>query len=105
MKQLVNSLQYLVILVIVYPIYYVWETDKVTNFCEQVEGGMSKEQFVRLSEQANVHLKGPADDSLTGGQWRASVAPGMFISSDECVIKGAGNTVATARLYETKTPS
>ena len=105
MKQLVNSLQYLVIMVIIYPIYYVWQTDKVTNFCEQVQGGMSKEQFVRLSEQANVHMSGPEDESLLGGQWRASVTPGMFISSDECVIKGAGNTVATARLYETKTPS
>lgn len=105
MKQLVNSVQYLVILVLVYPIYYVWETDKVTNFCEQVEGGMSKEQFMLLSEQENVNLNGPEDESLIGGKWRASVAPGMFISSDECVIKGAGNTVATARLYETKTPS
>lgn len=104
MKQLVNSLQYLVILVIIYPIYYVWQTDKVTNFCEQIEGGMSKEQFLRLSEQENVYINGPADESLVGGQWRASVMPGMFISSDECVIKGAGNTVATARLYEAKAP-
>lgn len=100
MKQLVNSLQYLVVLILIYPIYYVWQTGKVTDFCEQVETGMSKQQLVVLSEQANVHMDGPEDISLVGGKWRAIVKPGKFISADECVIKGTGQTVATARLFE-----
>lgn len=100
MKQLVNSLQYLVVLILIYPIYYVWQTGKVTDFCEQVETGMSKQQLVVLSEQANVYMDGPEDISLVGGKWRAIVKPGKFISADECVIKGTGKTVATARLFE-----
>jgi hypothetical protein len=99
-KQLVNSVQYLVVLVMLYPIYYVWQTSKVVDFCEQVESGMSKQQLIALSEQANVHIDGPEDDSLVGGKWRAIVKPGKFISAEECVIKGAGKTVATARLFE-----
>ena len=100
MKQLVNSFQYLVVLIIVYPVYYIWETDKVTNFCEQVESGMSKDRFVQLSKQSSVHMIGPQDDSLVGGKWQALIAPGMFISADNCVVRGAGKTVATARLFE-----
>jgi len=100
MKQLVNSFQYIVVLIIIYPVYYIWETDKVTHFCEQVETGMSKERFVQLSKQSNVRMIGPQDDSLVGGKWRAFIAPGMFISADECVVRGAGKTVATARLFE-----
>lgn len=100
MKQLVNSLQYLVVLIIIYPIYYVWQTNKVTDFCEQVETGMSKAELVQLSKRVDVTMKGPDDISLAGGKWEAVVSPGRFISAEECVIKGAGKTVATARLYE-----
>jgi len=99
-KQLVNSLQYLVVLVLLYPIYYVWQTSKVSDFCEQIETGMSKQQLVALSEQENVYMDGPEDISLVGGKWRAIVKPGKFISAEECIIKGAGKTVATAHLFE-----
>ena len=104
MKLLANCVQYLVIAIIIYPVYYIWETDKVTNFCEQVEDGMSKEQFVRLSEQANVNIRGPADDGFIGGKWQASVVPGKFITAEKCVIKGSGNKVASAKLFEAETP-
>jgi hypothetical protein len=104
MKRLVNGIQYLVILIIIYPIYYVWQTDKVTDFCELIEGGMTKQQMVQLAEQTNVKLIGPEDISLEGGKWVAKVEPGAFISAEECIIKGAGSKVATARLFETETP-
>ena len=100
MKQLVNSLQYLVVLIILYPIYYVWQVDKVADFCEQIDSGMSKQQLVVLGEQENVYMDGPKDISMVGGKWTAIVKPGKFVSADECVIKGAGKTVATARLFE-----
>ena len=104
MKQLVNSLQYLVVLIILYPIYYVWQTDKVTDFCEQIGSGMLKQQMVQLAEQENVKLSGPNDISLEGGKWVATVKPGALISAEECIIKGAGSTVATAQLFETGAP-
>lgn len=104
MKLLANCVQYLVIAIIIYPVYYIWETDKVTNFCEQVENGMSKEQFVHLSERANVNMRGPEDEAYVGGKWQASVVPGMFITAEKCVIKGSGNKVATAKLLEAETP-
>jgi hypothetical protein len=100
MKQLVNGLQYLIVLIIIYPIYYVWQVEKVVDFCEQIDSGMSKQQLVALAEQENVYLDGPNDMSMVGGKWIAVVKPGKFVSADECVIKGAGKTIATARLFE-----
>lgn len=100
MKRLVNSIQYLVILVIIYPIYYVWQTDKVTDFCELIDGGMTKQRMVDLGQQSNVNMIGPKDISLEGGKWQAMIQPGKFISADVCIVKGTGNKVATARLYE-----
>ncbi|OUR63837.1 hypothetical protein A9Q79_08770 [Methylophaga sp. 42_25_T18] len=104
MKSLVNSIQYLVVLVLIYPIYYVWQTDKVTDFCELIDAGMTKQRMIQLGEQASIKMIGPDDISLEGGKWVATVEPGAFISSDICVIKGAGNKVATARLFETEAP-
>ena len=104
MKSLVNSIQYLVVLVLLYPIYYVWQTDKVIDFCELIESGMTKQRMVQLGEQASIKMIGPEDMSLEGGKWLATVEPGAFISSDICVIKGTGNKVATAGLFEAETP-
>jgi hypothetical protein len=104
MKRLVNGIQYLVVLIIIYPIYYVWQTDKVTDFCELIEGGMTKQQMVRLAEQENVKLIGPEDISLEGGKWMATVEPGALISAEGCTIQGTGSKVATVRLFETETP-
>jgi len=103
-KLLANCVQYLVIAIFIYPIYYILETDKVTNFCEQIEMGMSKEQFVRMSEQAKVNMNGPEDEGFVGGKWQASIAPGKFITAGKCVIKGSGNKVASAKLFEVETP-
>ncbi|OUR72158.1 hypothetical protein A9Q78_07570 [Methylophaga sp. 41_12_T18] len=100
MKRLVNSIQYLVVLVIIYPVYYVWQTDKVNNFCEQLESGMSKQQMIQLGHRESVSMNGPKDLSLEGGKWTALVSPGRFITADVCVIKGTGSKVATARLEQ-----
>jgi len=100
MKSLVNSIQYLVVLVLLYPIYYVWQTDKVTDFCELIDGGMTKQRMIELGEQAGINMIGPEDISLEGGKWRATVQPGKFISADVCIIKGTGNKVATAQIFE-----
>jgi len=104
MKSLVNSIQYLVVLVLIYPIYYVWQTDKVTDFCELIDGGMTKQRMVELGKQASINMIGPKDISLEGGKWRATVQPGKFISAEVCIIKGSGNKVATARLFESDAP-
>lgn len=104
MKRLVNGIQYLVVLVIIYPIYYVWQIDKVTNFCEQIDGGMTKEQMVQLGEEANVKMTGPNDISLEGGKWLAIVEPGAYISGENCLIKGTGSKIATVRLVDAETP-
>ena len=104
MKQLVNSIQYLVVLVLIYPIYYVWQTDKVTDFCELIDGGMTKQRMVQLAEQASMNMIGPEDISLEGGKWLATIEPGAFISSEVCIIKGTSNKVATAFLLDTESP-
>jgi hypothetical protein len=104
-KLLANCVQYLIIAIIIYPVYYIWETDKVTHFCELVENGMSKKQMVRLGEASNVNMKGPDDVDLSAGKWQAYVVPGMLVTAEKCVINGSGDKVASAKLLEIETPS
>lgn len=100
MKYLVNCLQYCLVLLIIYPVYYTWQTDKVSDFCHQIEGGMTKEKLLELGYLADVNMKGPNYIKFEGGRWHAFVVPGRFVSGSECVIKGAGRKVATVDLFK-----
>lgn len=104
MKLLVFAVQLIIISAMIYPIYYLWETDKVDNFCKQLQVGMTKDQLLQQADQHNVTLVGPDDDSLAGGKWQASVSAKSALSDYACVIKGAADSVASAKIVVEENP-
>lgn len=96
MKILVNLIQLGVVLAILYPVYYVWDTGRVEDFCESIEPGISVSELLQLAEEQGITLNMPADNET--GQWRTSVESSASIDRYACVIIGAVDRVASARL-------
>lgn len=99
MKHLVKLFQLAIALVILYPVFYVWDTDRVDNFCELVKSGMTVAELNTLAEDHNVKLITPVD-LLPEGQWITSVESTASVAGYACVMKGAGNRVATAKIIK-----
>mgnify|MGYP000170988700 FL=1 len=96
MKILVNLIQLAVVLAILYPVYYVWDTGRVEDFCELIEPGISVSELQRLADAQGITLNMPADNET--GQWMTSVESSASIDRFACVIIGAVDRVASARL-------
>mgnify|MGYP000362661074 CR=1 FL=1 len=96
MKILVNLIQLGVVLAILYPVYYVWDTGRVEDFCELIEPGISVSELQLLADEQSVTLNMPTDNET--GQWMTSVESSASIDRFACVIIGAVDSVATARL-------
>ena len=98
MKHFVNLIQLAVVAAIVFPIFYIWDTDKVDAFCEMVKPGMTKTDYIQLANDLGVKMLGPVDDDIVGGKWQASVVARTPFVNHICHIKGVGNKVATAKI-------
>ncbi|MCX4188241.1 hypothetical protein [Methylophaga sp. OBS4] len=98
MKRLVNLIQLAIVVAILYPLFYVWDTDRVDNFCKLVKPGMSQDELVALADDNGMNLIGPNPINLSGGRWIASVPSRASFAGYACVIKGAADTVATAKI-------
>jgi len=95
MKSLVDAIQLLIIAAIIYPMFYVWDTTQVDQFCEVVETGMSKQEFIQLADTNLVKITSPTDDGLSG-KWHSSVVTYSPFSSYSCEVVGLGNKVSSA---------
>ncbi|EEF78624.1 hypothetical protein LP43_2062 [Methylophaga thiooxydans] len=102
MKYLVKLVQLGIVLVILYPIYYVWDTDRIDNFCEGIKPAMSVEALNALAERHGLTLNAPEDLTSAGGLWITSVESHASFSGYACVIKGAANRVAVAQVIKTE---
>lgn len=102
MKRLVNLVQLLIVAIMIYPVYYVWNTGKVDDLCDQIKPGMTKSSFLQLVDNFNFRLVGPVDDGLAGGMWHALVIARASLSTPgyACEVKGTGNLVAVAKLNQ-----
>ena len=98
MKYLVNLIQLTVVAAIVFPMFYIWDTDKVDNLCKRIEPGMEKVEFLKLADDLGVRLHGPTFEGLEGGKWHAEVVTITPFIDHSCRVKGAGSRVATAKL-------
>lgn len=98
MKHFVNVFQLAAIVIILYPIFYVWDTDKVDNFCEALTVGMQKAAFLQLTEEHSVKLLGPFDEGMKGGKWHATVVARIPYIDYRCQIKGLGPTVTAFKI-------
>lgn len=100
MKFLVNLIQVVIVVAIIFPIFHIWDTDKVVQLCRNTHAGMSKRAFIELAHNSGAKITGPNDDDLTGGQWTAIASSHSPLAKEFCEIKGTSNTVATANMIE-----
>ena len=100
MKRLVNIVQLMIVLVMFYPVYYMWDTGRVDDICAQIKPGMAKAQFMQLVDDFSVKLIGPQDVSIAGGEWHAAVVARASFSGYACEVKGIGNLVAKAEINQ-----
>jgi hypothetical protein len=99
MKRLVNLVQVAIVLAILYPVYYVWDTSRIDKFCGLIEAGMSVARLQQIADDHNITLNTPAGRGETG-QWMTSVDSRAAIDRYACVIIGAVDTVASARIID-----
>jgi hypothetical protein len=100
MKYLVMLIQLAIVGAIIYPVYYVWDTGRIENFCEQIKPGMSVEALNALAEESHISLNSPHNKTEQGGQWITSVESSAAINRYACVIMGAVDRVASANIVE-----
>ena len=100
MKTIVNIIQILVAVAIVFPVFHVWDTNNVAQLCRVVEPTMSKAKLLQLVDEHNVKIIGPRDVSTVGGKWQASIVSRSPFASKSCLVKGTGKLTAAARMVE-----
>ncbi|MCX4191478.1 hypothetical protein [Methylophaga sp. OBS1] len=98
MKGLVGLVQILIVIALLYPVYYIWDTSRVEAFCNLIKPGMSTKELQRLAETKHISLHIP--NSNETGQWMTSVDSSASIDRFACVISGAVDKIASARLLE-----
>lgn len=96
MKLLVDAVQMLVVGAIIFPMFYVWDTTKVDQFCDVVEAGMSKQSMIDLADDRLVKINVIEKESGNSVKWHSSVATLSPFSNHSCEIIGLGNKVSSA---------
>lgn len=100
MKPLVKLVQLAFVAAILYPVYYVWDTGRIDNFCHDIKPGMSLEELNALAERNHINLNVPQNSSESSAQWMTSVSAKATIDRYACVIIGAVDNVASARIVD-----
>lgn len=100
MKYLVNLVQLMVIGAIIYPMFYIWDTDKVDQFCKVVKQGVSKEDVMQMADDKNVKILGLDSGTINPESWQASVDVHSPFTQYSCVLKGFGGQVVDIWITE-----
>lgn len=99
MKRLVNLVQLAIVGAILYPVYYVWDTQRIENFCEQILPGMKVKALNALAEESGIDLN--ASETLRGmGQWMTSIESSASLDRYACVIIGTVDSVVSANIID-----
>jgi len=93
MKLLVNLVQFIIVIAIVYPILSFWDRDRVEKFCRTVESGMSRQEFLNQADKSWMKIVKPNDME---GQWKIKVVTYSPYNNIQCVVNGLGNRVGEA---------
>ena len=100
MKIIVNLMQITVVAAIIYPMFYIWNTGKIEQFCKLVEPGMTKQALIELADELSVKMLGPTDGDVAGGKWQATIIAYSPYTKYSCEIKGIANSVAVAEIID-----
>lgn len=102
MKILVKLLQLTMVLLMLYPLYYVWETDKINSACQQMQPGMSYNDIVIKLDRFGLGFSRINGDYAQGEKWLGLVESKVSFYGYVCEIRGIGNQVAGARILKGK---
>ena len=94
MKLFVDALHMSVIAVLIYPMFYLWDTSQVDQFCQGIETGMSKQDYMQLADENLVKVVAPQDGRR--GRWESSVIARSPFTDYSCEVVGLGNRVSRA---------
>lgn len=100
MKRLVNLVQLAIVAAMLYPVYYLWDTDRIDSFCDMVKPGMSLTELQALADENHIKLNSPDEAAKSKGQWMTSVESKATIDRYACVIMGAADSIATANIID-----
>ncbi|MEX1199512.1 MAG: hypothetical protein WEB02_01865 [Methylophaga sp.] len=98
MKLIVNLMQLLIIAVLIYPFFYLWETDKIEKLCDGFAIGMPAEDIIADADR--YFLKWHKKPSADADQWHLQIISRASFAGFSCDIKGLGKKMSSARIIE-----
>lgn len=98
MKLIVNLMQLLIIAVLIYPFFYMWETDKIEKMCDGFAIGMPAEDIIAQADQ--YFLKWREKPSADTDHWHLQIISRASFAGLTCDIKGLGKKMSSARMIE-----
>lgn len=98
MKLIVNLMQLLIIAVLIYPFFYMWETDKIEKLCDGFTVGMPAEDIIAEADQYFLNWnEKPSADSV---KWHLQIISRASFAGLTCDIKGFGKKMSSARIID-----
>lgn len=106
MEWLVRLAQTSIVILVLCPLFNVWERDKVDKFCYQASSVVSKDRVMELAVMHQVALQGPVYDEANGAKWYALTSARQLFSDTDyrCEVNGNGNLVAVAKVVALQQP-
>lgn len=100
MKYLVNAVQIALVLVMLYPVAYFWDTGRIDALCDALSNGMSTVTLSAVAEEQGVKVSAPVFDSETSRRWTATAESVVAFNGYRCEIRGSNTMVATAKILK-----
>jgi len=100
MKFIVNLMQLLIIAGLIYPFFYLWETDKIEKLCDGFAIGMPAEDIIAKVDK--YFLKWHEKPSADSSKWHLQIISRASFAGLSCDIKGMGKKMSSARMVEGK---
>lgn len=100
MNVLVKLLQFSIVLGMIYPVYYLWETDRIKSVCQQIEPGLSYDDIVLNLQQSGLKLKQMRGDYTQGEKWQALIESHASFRGYGCEVRGVGKQIAGSRIVK-----
>ena len=98
MKFFVNIMQLLIITALIYPFFYLWETDKIETLCDGLEIGMPAEEIISQADQ--FFLKWQQNQQPEVDKWQLQIISRASFAGFICDIQGKGKKMASARIIK-----
>lgn len=98
MKFIVNIMQLLIIAALIYPFFYMWETDKIETLCDSFEIGIPAEEIIKKADQS--FLKWRQQPVENAQKWHLQIISRASFAGFSCDIKGMGKKMSSARIVK-----